>query len=174
VKINPTTTVSPAYVSNMVGANASSSDKPKAAHPVAHDSVVVTLTSVSPLSDETKKNLTFTAQEFASHSEHTHKIPPAQQARAALVADPSLAALPFGAIVSAIARGEPLPIAAPLLEPAVEPAPDPVEEELPTQPVDAPLPEDVGPTTVDLTPTEPASGLATDPVIDQLLGSLET
>ena len=41
----------------------------------------------------------------------TNRVPPAQAAREALSAQPHLAGLPFGKLVSAFARGLPLPSA---------------------------------------------------------------
>ena len=41
----------------------------------------------------------------------TNRMPPAQAAREALSAQPDLAGLPFGKLVSAFARGQPLPSA---------------------------------------------------------------
>jgi hypothetical protein len=41
----------------------------------------------------------------------TNRVPPAQAAREALSAQPDLAGLPFGKLVSAFARGLPLPSA---------------------------------------------------------------
>jgi hypothetical protein len=49
----------------------------------------------------------------------TNRVPPAQAAREALSAQPDLAGLPFGKLVSAFARGQPLPSApTPTPEPA--------------------------------------------------------
>ena len=41
----------------------------------------------------------------------TNRVPPAQAAREALSAQPDLAGLPFGKLVSTFARGQPLPSA---------------------------------------------------------------
>jgi hypothetical protein len=60
------------------------------------------------LSSETKAHLTATTQEIGPHGRSGDKIPPAQQARAAILDNPELADQPFGALVSRIARGEPL------------------------------------------------------------------
>jgi hypothetical protein len=61
-----------------------------------------------PLSAETLKHLTFATQKVAPQDEDAHKTPPAQQARAALAANPDLGDQPFGSLVSRIARGLPL------------------------------------------------------------------
>src|SRR3569832_1031092 len=61
-----------------------------------------------PLSPEMKALLASATQEIGPHGHNTDKLPPAQQARAAILANPELAHLPFGAVVSRIARGESL------------------------------------------------------------------
>jgi hypothetical protein len=172
VKINPITTVSSVQLSNVGGTNEVRSGKPKANQPVVQDAAVASVTSPSPLSDETKKSLTFATQEVASHGEHTHKVPPSQQARAAIAANSELAAVPFGQIVSAIARGETLPTVAAESQHDEEPALDPVVDEPTTQPVTEPPAENLDPTADVLISDLPATGLTTDPVIDELLNPL--
>jgi hypothetical protein len=169
MKINPVTTISPVQLSN-VGTSEPRSDKSKANLPVAQDAVAASVTSAPPLTEETKKNLTFTTQEIASHSQHIHKVPPAQQAREAIAAHPELAGLPFGQIVSAIARGEPLPSVAAESQHEEEPVQDPAVDETTSQPVTEPA---VDIATVDeLISSVPATGPTTDLVIDELLNQL--
>lgn len=65
------------------------------------------------------------AASSATAASATNRVPPAQAAREALAAHPDLAGLPFGKLVSALARGLPLPsvtTAAP--QSAPEPAPE--------------------------------------------------
>ena len=164
MKINPITTVSSVQLWH-VGGNEARSDKPKANQPVVQDALVASFTSLSPLSEATRKTLTFVTQEVASRGEHTHKVPPSQQARAAIADNPELAGLPFGQIVSAIARGEPLPTVASESQHDEDSALDPVLDEPTTQPMNEPPTED-------LDPTVPAMGLTRDPVIDELLNPL--
>ncbi len=168
VKINPITTVLPAHLSSATGPNVPSS---KPAPSIPRDSTAP-ITSSSPLSDETKKSLVFVAQASEPHGRHTPKVPPAQQARAALAADPSLAAFPFGAIVSALARGEPLPVASSSSEPDEDLETDPIVEEPIIDPVDDTA-ESVAPTAFDLVADELAAAPDAEPNIDELLDSLE-
>lgn len=58
----------------------------------------------------------------AAVANQTTKLPPAQAARAALVDHPELGNQPFGKLVSAFARGMPLP-PAPTSAPETVPAP---------------------------------------------------
>jgi hypothetical protein len=66
----------------------------------------------------------------------TNRVPPAQAAREALSAQSELAGLPFGKLVSAIARGLPLPSA-----PTSTPEPASMPEEPPTPEVTAAVPQ---------------------------------
>jgi hypothetical protein len=168
VKINPIATVIPTYLPSTTAPNIPSA---KPAPPIARVFAAPT-TSSSHLSDETKKGLIFAAQALEPHGAPTNpKVPPAQQARAALAADPSLAAFPFGAIVSALARGEPLPVATSSSEPDVQPATDPVVEEPIIDPVDDTA-ESVGATALDLIgeelETAPVAALEIDELFDPL------
>ena len=166
MKINPITTVSSVQLANVTGGTAGRSDPPKANQPVPQDTVIASITSPSPLSEGTKKSLTFATQEVGPHGEHTAKVPPSQQARAAIAANPELAGLPFGQIVSAIARGEPLPTVVGESEQEDEPALDPTVDEPTTQPVTA---EDLNPSADELIIDMPLTVPTIDPVIDELL-----
>ena len=172
MKINPITNVSSVQLSSVGGTMEARSDKSKAHQPVSQEAVITSVTSPSLLSEETKKSLTFVTQEVASPGQHTHKVPPSQQARAAIAANPELAGLPFGQIVSAIARGEPLStVAADSLddeETALEPAVD----EPTTQPVTDSPAEDIDPTVDNLVADVPATAPTTDPLIDEQLDPL--
>jgi hypothetical protein len=172
VKINPITTVSPVQLST-VGTNETRSNKSKADQPIAREPAAAAVASPSLLSEETKKNLTFVTQEVASQGEHTHKVPPAQQAREAIAANPELASLPFGQIVSALARGEPLPTVAAESQHDEESALDPVVDKLTSQPVADPPAEALDPTVDDLISDVPTTGVTTDPLIDELGDSLD-
>ena len=66
----------------------------------------------------------------------TNRVPPAQAAREALSAQPDLAGLPFGKLVSAFARGLPLPSA-----PTSTPEPASMPEATPTVTGAAPQPD---------------------------------
>ena len=66
----------------------------------------------------------------------TNRVPPAQAARETLSAQPDLAGLPFGKLVSAFARGLPLPSA-----PTSTPEPASMPEATPTPEVPAETPQ---------------------------------
>jgi hypothetical protein len=82
-----------------------------------------------PLSNASKWQLTTSTQQVEPAETSVAHTSPAQRARAALQNDPSLRELPFGAVVSAIARGEPLPSSGALspAQPAEEPSDVPAE-----------------------------------------------
>ena len=79
-----------------------------------------------------------------------HKVPPAQQAREAIAANPELAGLPFGQVVSALARGEPLPTVAAVSQHDEKSVLDPVVDQTATQPVTEPPAEALDPTVDEL------------------------
>lgn len=168
MKINPLATAFPVQPSRLHRIEESSSAKqtlPTQSTP--KEAVVASVTSPSPLSAEAKKDLALATQETASNSEHIHKTPPAQQARAALAANLGLGDLPFGALVSAIARGEPLPTVS-SSQSNEEPAPPPVTDEpTDTPPVDL-TSADQSPTTGELI-DELANALVSDPLIEEIL-----
>lgn len=66
------------------------------------------LPSLPPLTSETQAHVAAATQETAPERKYARHVPPSQQARAAILANPALADQPFGQIVSRIARGEPL------------------------------------------------------------------
>lgn len=169
MKINPPTTAFPVQPSKLRGIEESPSAKQTLpAQSTPKEAVVASVTSPSPLSAETKKDLALATQEIGSNSEHIHKTPPAQQARAALAANPELGDLPFGALVSAIARGEPLPTPVSSSQSNEDPAPPPVTDEpIDTPPVDL-TGEDQSPTTGELI-DELANALVSDPLIEEIL-----
>jgi len=168
VKINPIATVVPLHPSSAPAPNVPSA---KPAPPIARN-IAAPTTSSSRLSDETKKSLVFAAQALEPHGGHASKVPPAQQARAALAADPSLSSFPFGAIVSALARGEPLPVATSSSEPDEQPTIHPEVEEPIIDPVDD-ITETVDATALDLIAKELATAPAAALDIDELLDPLE-
>ena len=172
MKINP---ISIAEVSRaqLFDARAVDNSSPPKPTPPAQSAAVTSpsVTSLSPLSAETRKDLTFAMQQISPHDEHTHKIPPAQQARAALADNPDLGNRPFGAIVSRIARGEPLPTSDSSSQPN-EPVPSPVSDELTNVPPDDPVIEDQAPTGVDLLIEVLANPPENNPVIEEALDLL--
>jgi hypothetical protein len=166
VKINLITTVPSVQLSNVGGTNDPRADKPKVDQQPEQNAVVASVRSPSPLSEETKKNLTFATQEVALDGEHTHKLSPSQQARAAIADHPELADLPFGQIVSAIARGEPPPTVASVSQHDEGSALDPVFDEPTIQPAtESPAAEDV------LTADHLISNVPTNSVTDEPLWS---
>ena len=170
MKVNPITTALPTQVSKLRGIEESLSAKPTAtAHSASQETTIASVTSPSPLSTETKKNLAFATQEIASPSDHTHKIPPAKQARAALANNPELEALPFGALVSALARGVPLPTPVSSSQPNEDPTPPPVTDELTDTPPADSAAEDQSPTAHDIIVDEPANAPASDAFIEEIL-----
>ena len=74
MKISSITTVSPVQLST-VGTTEARSNKSKADQPVTQDPIAASVTSPSPLSEETKKNLTFATQEVVSQGEHPSQGP---------------------------------------------------------------------------------------------------
>lgn len=68
-----------------------------------------TISFGSPLASGMQRDLLAATQEFAMKENNPDHVPPAQAARAALEADPSLEGQPFGTLVSRLARGEGLP-----------------------------------------------------------------
>jgi hypothetical protein len=170
VKVNPLTTAFPVQPSKLRGIEEAPSDKQTlAAYSAPQEVAVASVTSPSPLSAETKKDLALATQEIASNSEHTHKTPPAQQARAALADNPELGALPFGALVSAIARGEPLPTPVSSWQSNEEPEPPLVTDELTDTPPTDLAAGDQSPTTGELIVDELASALVSDPIVEEIL-----
>jgi hypothetical protein len=164
VKINPITTVPSVQLSNMGGTNEARAEKPKVNQPPEQNAVVASVRSPSPLSEETKKSLTFAMQEIALNSEHTHKVSPAQQARAAIADHPELADLAFGHIVSAVARGEPLPTVTSESQHDEDSTLDPLlDEPTPHPMIESPVADDLS-TADHLIPNVP-----TNPVTDEVL-----
>ena len=88
--------------------NATPTKPSSAAQPAVNAMERASVTFSSPLSPKMKALLTNATQEIEPQGGNAGKIPPAQQARAAILANPELADQPFGALVSRIARGESL------------------------------------------------------------------
>jgi hypothetical protein len=170
LNVSPISTVLPLHPPKTRGIEDALSDKPAAVgQPAPQGPRISSVISPALLSAETKKHLTFAVQDIASESEHAHKTPPAQEARAALAANPELGDLPFGALVSAIARGEPLPGPASSSNPEEDTTAPPVVDELATQSPDPNLVPDETATAMDLIGDELANPSTIGLTIEEIL-----
>jgi hypothetical protein len=112
VKVDSIATFLVAHQPKGRGPDVSLFDKIMADETLARNTPAADFRSSSALSHEPQKTSALGVQAQAhQQGDHEQITPPAEQARSTLADHPALAALPFGKIVSALARGESLPAA---------------------------------------------------------------